>query len=86
MISSRKPYLAGQFLSWSILHDGPGLHSLSEDVFYLTMDMHDDVAVVRAALAIADDRSAEVARALMAVHGGSDTELEEFKNQHMNFI
>ena len=69
VISSRKPYLAGQLLSWSILHGGPGLHSLSEDVYYLMMDMHDDVDAERAALAIADDGAAEVARALMAVDG-----------------
>ena len=83
VISSRKPYLAGQFLSWSILHGEPGLHSLSEDVFYLMMDMHDDVDVAQATLAIADNRSA---RALMAVDGGSDAKLEEFKNQHMDWL
>ena len=69
VISSRKPYLADQLLSWCILHGGPGLHSLSEDVYYLMMDMHDDVDAERAALAIADDGAAEVARALMAVDG-----------------
>ena len=86
MISSRKPYLAGQLLSWRILHGGPGLHSLSEDVYYLMMNMNDDVDAGRAALVIAEDGPAEVARALMAVDGDSDEELEEFKNQHMEWL
>ena len=86
VISSRKPYLAGQLLSWSILHGGPGLHSLSEDVYYLMMNMNDDVDAGRAALVIAEDGPAEVVRALMAVDGDSDKELEEFKNQHMEWL
>lgn len=69
VISSRKPHLAGQLLSWSILQGGPGLHSLPEDVYYLMMDMNDDVDAGWVALAIADDGAAEVARALMAVNG-----------------
>lgn len=86
VISSRKPYLAGQLLSPSILHGGSRLHSLSEDVYYLTMNMNDGVDAGRAAFAIAEDRAAEVARALMAVDGVSDEELEEFKNQHMEWL
>lgn len=72
--------MAGQLLSWSILHGGPGLHSLSEDVYYLMMDMHDDIDSVRAASAIADDGTAAVARVLMDVHHDSDHSLEEFKS------
>ena len=85
VISSQKPYLAGQLLSRSILHGGPGLHSLSEDVYYLMMNMN-GVDAGRAALAIAEDGASEVARALMAVDGDSDEELEEFKNQHMEWL
>ena len=86
VISSQKPHLAGQLLSWSILQGGPGLHSLPEDVYYLMMDMNDDVDAGWVALAIADDGAAEVARALMAVDGDSHNELEEFKNQHMEWL
>ena len=86
VISSRKPHLAGQLLSWSTLHGGPGLNSLSEDVYYLMMDKHDDIDRVRTALAIADDGAAAVARALMDVHDDSDHSLEEFKSQHMEWL
>lgn len=40
----------------------------------------------RAALAIADDGPAEVARALMAINGDSNNQLTEFKNQHMEWL
>ena len=48
--------------------------------------MIDDVDAGRAALAYAEDGAAEVARALMAVDGDSDDELEEFKNQHITWF
>ncbi|XP_015772088.1 PREDICTED: uncharacterized protein LOC107350377 [Acropora digitifera] len=86
VISSWKPYLAGQLLSRSILHGGPGLHSLSKDVYYVMTNMNDDVDAGRAALSIAEDGAAEVARALMAIDGDSDEELEEFKNQKMEWL
>ena len=86
VISSWKPYLAGQLLSRSILHGGPGLHSLSKDVYHVMTNMNDDVDAGRAALSIAEDGAAEVARALMAVDGDSDEELEEFKNQKMKWL
>ena len=40
----------------------------------------------RAALVIADDGAAEVARALMAINADSNNQLKEFKNQHMEWL
>ena len=66
--------------------EGPAYTHCLKYVYYLMMDMHDDVDAERAALANADDGAAEVARALMAVDGDSDNKLEEFKNQHMEWL
>ena len=54
VITSRKPFLAGQLMSWSILHGGPVPQSVAEDVFFLMFDLHNQVVPSRAATVRAD--------------------------------
>lgn len=84
VIASRKPFLAGQFVAWSILHGGPGPQSLAEDVFYLMLELHDEVVASRAANIIPDEGIAKLATSLQEVN--SDVELQDFKSANSNWL
>lgn len=86
MTSSQKPYSADQLDAWSILHGGSSIHSISEDVYYLMMDMHGEVDPERATMAIVDEKAAEVAEELLDARDNSDRDLQELKSQHMEWL
>ena len=84
VLASRKPYLAGNFEAWSILHGGPGLQCLSEDVFHLMLDRAEKVVLARAASAIVDECSAKLAKELLETK--TDEQFEEFKRMNSDWL
>ena len=86
VISNRKPFLAGQIVAWSILHGGPGMHSISEDVYHLIIGQECNVDwQQQAAKAINDERCAEVANEMVKVCNGQSN-FETFKTQYMDWM
>ena len=84
VLASRKPYLAGNFVAWSILHGGPGPQCLSEDVFHLMLDREEKVVLARAASAIVDECSAKLAKELLETK--TDEQFEEFKRMNSDWL
>ena len=84
VLATRKPYLAGNMVSWSILHGGPGPQCLSEDVFYLMLDQEEKVVLERAVEAIADEGFAKLAKELLQIQ--TDEQLAQFKRANSNWF
>ena len=84
VLASRKTYLAGNFVAWSILHGGPSPQCLSEDVFYLMLDQEEKVVLPRAVSAIADEGSVRLAKELLETK--MDEQFEEFKRMNTDWL
>lgn len=84
VISAKKPYLAGQFIAWSVLHGGPGPMCIAEDVFYLIMDLDEEVNATRAASVIADEVFAGLATKVVAIT--TEEEFAKFKDDNSDLL
>ena len=84
VLERKKPYIAGQLLSWSLLHNGPGLHALSEDVYFLMLELPQNVNIRRAISTISDEETASIAKQLY--EATDDKNLLDIKSKNMWFL
>lgn len=84
VLEKKKPFIAGQFVAWSLLHEGPGIHAINEDAYFLMVQLPSHIKVARAQSAICDEDAAAVAKALFESIGEQD--LSETKQKYMSWF
>lgn len=67
VLEKRKPFIAGQFVAWSLMHNGPGLHCLSKDLYYLMLQLPERIDTPRAIASLADEDAVSIVNELLAV-------------------
>lgn len=84
VLEKKKPFITGQFVAWSLLHNGPGLHAMNEDTYYLMLQSAQHLSIPRAISALTDDEAAAIAKELFEATG--DQSVEDIKGKHMNWF
>lgn len=85
-LEKKKPFLAGQFLAWSLLHGGPGLHAMARATFLfmvgVSVPLHCDLG--EAIAAIMDEEIVLIVNDLQEAEG--DKEFADAKMKHMTWL
>lgn len=84
VLEQRKPFITGQLVAWSILHNGPGFHAMSEDVYYLMLQLPQHINIPRAIEALSDEETKAIAKELL---GSTDAQaFVDIKDKYMNWL
>lgn len=84
VLEMKKPFIAGQFLAWSILHNGPGLHAMNEDTYHLMLQLEESINIPRAIAALSDVDTAAIAKELY--DAADDDQFLDTKEKHMDWL
>lgn len=84
VLEKKKPFITGQFVAWSLLHNGPGLHAMNEDTYYLMVQLTQHLNIPRAITALSDDEAVAIAKELF--EATDDQSFLDIKEKHMNWF
>ena len=57
VLEQKKPFITGQLVAWSILHNSPRFHAMSEDVYYLMLQLPQHVNIPQAIKGLSDEET-----------------------------
>ena len=84
VLEQKKPFITGQLVAWSILHNSPRFHAMSEDVYYLMLQLPQHVNIPQAIKGLSDEETRAIAKGLLR-----STEAQAFadiKGKHTNWF
>ena len=84
VLEKKKPFITVQFVAWSLLHNGPGLHAMNEDTYFLMLQLPQYVNIPRAISALSDEEAAVIAKELF--DATDDQAFLDIKEKHSNWF